>query len=160
MMENLSEIFAEINSCKYLFLRDLTEPEENSLRLLIEEASASGEPQPIKIAGTDLGNGVPISSTDDSRFFEITWHNYIAYFVRNESYTVIDKYEKVEWGSLAREYSKSRFLDYVSLATIAQADYPGPFKHIEIICEMHVIDIASTEIPRIQRLRPPRIGRE
>lgn len=153
-MAILPELFAEMNSCKYLLLRDMTEPDENSLRLVVEEASARGVPKPIKIGDIELGEGVPIRSTRESRFFEIIWHHYIAYSVRNESYTARDKYDEVDWGELVCGYSKSRFLDYVSQATFASAVHPGPFQHIRVVCQNHVIDIASTEIPRIERLRP------
>jgi hypothetical protein len=153
-MEILPAIFAEINSCEYFFLRSITEPEENILRLIIEEAGAGGPPVPLKIGDTVLGEGIPITSTGDSRLFEITWNDYIAYSVRNESYATTADDEKVAWGKRVREYSKSRFLDYISQATFASAEYPGPFQHIQIVSENHIIDVGSTKIPRIQRLRP------
>jgi hypothetical protein len=39
----------EIDACKYLFLRELGEPEENSLRLVIEEAKANGPAEDIEV---------------------------------------------------------------------------------------------------------------
>jgi hypothetical protein len=153
-MAILPELFDEINSCETLYLREITEPEENCLRLLIEEATSSSVPVPIKIGGTDLGRGFPVRSTCDSRLFEITWRNYVAYSLRNESYAGSDEYETIEWGKRVRVFSRSHFLDYVSHATFAGPEYPGPFQHMSIGCEMHIIDIVSHISPTIRRLRP------
>jgi hypothetical protein len=153
-MAILPEHFAEINSCEYLFLRDVTEPEEKRLRLLVEEASVSGMPTSIMIGGTEIKDVRPVLSTDASRLFEISWNCYIAYSVRNESYAARDEYDEVEWGQRVCAYSKSRFLDYISYATFACAEYPGTFQHIGLACENHVVDIVSTDSPEIRRLRP------
>jgi hypothetical protein len=153
-MAILPEHFAEINSCEYLFLREISEPEENRLRLLLEEARASGIPTSMIVAGVEIKDCRSVLSTDTSRLFEINWDTYIAYSVRDESYAVRDKYDQAEWGERVCIYSKSRFLDYVSQETFACAEHPGPFQHIGVACENHIIDIISTHSPRVQRLRP------
>jgi len=38
---------------------------------------------------------------------------------------------------------------YVQHTIFATEDYPGPHNHIGIICEDHIIDIASTVEPHI-----------
>ncbi|WP_232289113.1 hypothetical protein [Paenibacillus sp. Aloe-11] len=73
---------------------------------------------------------------------------YIGYSVRNESYTVWDDYEQFD-GKIFRVYSKSRYLDFIKISTIATDDYPGPYKHYGISCSNHIIDIVSTSDPII-----------
>lgn len=81
--------------------------------------------------------------------FEVIWPSYIGYAVRNESYTTWDKEE--EWtGSSFRIYSKSKFLDFIANGTFASDEYPGPFRHYEIICCDQIIDIASQDQPIVR----------
>jgi hypothetical protein len=151
----LAELFADINSCPYLFLREMSEPEENSLRLLIEEGIVSAEATPIEVAGVVIEGGHRITSTENARLFEIYWDQYIAYGVRNESYVIGgDDSERFELGNLARIYSKSNFLDYMRKATFASDEHPGPALHIEIICQSHIIDVLSIAVPSVKRLGP------
>jgi hypothetical protein len=145
-------LLAEVDLCEYLYLRELTEPKDNELRLLIEEAGVAEPPSDVTVAGVTFASR-PIESTDESRLFEIKWDQYIAYSVRNESYAVIDEYEIVEMGRRACLYTKSRFLDYVKKATFASENYPGPFRHIGINCLNHTIDVIATVTPTIRDLR-------
>ena len=144
----------EIDSCHSLFLREATEPIQNSLRLIIEEAIVLPEEVPIRMGGTEITGCHPVKSTDDSRVFEISWKNYVAYSLINESFTVKDESQEFS-GRLFRIYTKSHFLDYVSRATIACKEYPGPLQHIEVICECHVVDVVSTESPQVRQIRFP-----
>ena len=57
-------------------------------------------------------------------------------------------------GRFFRIYSKSTFLDYVSRATFASEQYPGPLSHVGLICQNHIVDVVSTKSPAIRRLRP------
>ena len=70
----------------------------------------------------------------------------------NESYTYLDKEEEFE-GRLACIYTKSRFLDYVRISTLASDEYPGPFKHYGFNCLNHIVDIVSADPPKIVELR-------
>jgi hypothetical protein len=36
-----SELFSALNSCEYLYLREISEPEDNTLSLTVEEAAGS-----------------------------------------------------------------------------------------------------------------------
>jgi hypothetical protein len=129
-----AELFADLNSCQYLFLRDTAEPRENSLRLLIEEGIPSPEPVSLKIAGTVITDCHKVTVGENARRFEICWDSYVAYSIRNESFVVADdESEKFELGNLVRVYSESKFLEYVRSATIAHDEYPGPTRHIEIV---------------------------
>ena len=153
-MTIIPQLFEEIDSCKYLFLRDITEPNDNSLLLLIEEASASPESVTREVGGAKFTDLHPIESTDQSRLFEVLWDSYIAYSVRNESFVTADDSEIVLLGRLVRVYSKSNYLDYVSRATFAVATNPDPLLHVGMICENHIIDVVSIDLPRVRKLRP------
>jgi hypothetical protein len=148
-----SDVRDEIESCRFLFLRDLTEPEENTLRVVIEEAKADGPPEDIEILGKIISGSRPIESDESCRLFELIWPSYVAYTVRNESYTSWDESEEWE-GNLFRLYSKSEFRDYVSRGTFATDDYPGPLQHWSLVCLRHVVDVIACVEPEMRRLRP------
>ena len=151
-MKTIPKQLAELDTCASLFLREISEPRQNSLRLLIEEAQVMPEEVTIRFAGTEIGNCHPVRSTTNSRLFEIVWDKYVAYSVINESYATPSESEEFS-GRFARFYSKSHFLDYVSRATFAGNEYPGPLQHIAIISECHIIDVVSTEPPRVRDMR-------
>jgi len=152
-MSVLPELFREIDSCKYLFLREISEPQENRIRLLVEEAGAIGEKVSLNLPGTVITDWRPIEATADSRLFELVWNFYVAYSVRNESFVARDGSETFS-GRLFNVYSRSHFLDYVSTATFARKEHPGPLHHFGVNCLNHIIDVISTEPPKIRQLRP------
>ena len=148
---------AEIDSCKYLYLREIGEPQDNELRLLVEEADASETMRSMSLPGDVVLTGSEIRSDDKSRLFELSWSFYIAYSVRNESYVIADETEAIQSGHLLRLYAKSRFLDYISRSTFASKDHPGgPLPPVEVVCLNHVIDVISIKLRQIRQLRPPR----
>lgn len=149
----LADLLANLNSCRYLFLREIAEPQQNSLRLVIEEGIDSTEATPIEFAGVPLGEGYRVTTGEHTCLFELVWDSYIAYSISNESYAAHSDSEKFELGNLARVYSESSFLNYIRTATIACDDYPGPSQHIELICECHIIDVVSTTVPTVKILR-------
>jgi hypothetical protein len=153
-MDLSPQLFAEINSCDYLLLREIAEPEENTLRLLLEEASPERQETTIEVAGTMITGGHRVLSNERSRCFELLWDGYIAYSVINESYCAADQNETSDGGRHCRIYSESRFLDFLSRATFAKPEYPGPFKHASVLCENHIVDVASTTAPRVRSLPP------
>jgi len=152
-MSTLSLLTDEIDSCEYLFLREISEPRDNRLRLLIEEAAVTGPPLTRKLPGLEMTGCREIKSTSTSRLFEVTWEVYVAYSIRNESFVSRDEMEMFS-GRLFRTYSKSHFLDYVSKATFASEQYPGPLQHIGVICLNHIVDVISTKPPAIDKIRP------
>jgi hypothetical protein len=54
--------FDKINSDKYLYLTDIGEPDENELRLVIEEAKASGPPEDLTVGDTVIGGKIDHTS--------------------------------------------------------------------------------------------------
>jgi hypothetical protein len=140
----------EIDSCDYLFLREITELEKGELRLAVFEGRAIAESVVSNIGGTQITDLHPVRPT--GKLFEIIWKTYITYSVRNESYFAVSKDEEIVVGKKFRIYSNSNFLDFVSRGTFATTEYPGPFQHYGVLCENHIIDVVSIDAPQIQRL--------
>ncbi len=152
-MESVPKNLAELDTCSSLLLREIGEPNQNCLRLLIEEAIVMPDEVSVKFAGAEIANCHPVRSTVNSRLFEIVWDNYVAYSVANESYSTRNESEEFS-GRFARLYGKSRFLDYVSRATLACKEYPGILQHVQLVCECHIVDVASTKFPQVSQIRP------
>jgi hypothetical protein len=148
-------LFQLINQHRYLYLIEICEPEDNVLKLTLAEAKVSGSRENIVLGGVEIKDIAPIVVAEDSFVYEVIFDHYIAYSVRNESYTGLDKEEEFE-GRLACIYTKSRFLDYVGVSTFASDDHPGPFKHYGFNCLNHIVDIVSTSSPKIVELRSNR----
>jgi hypothetical protein len=151
-METIPKDLAELDACASLYLREIAEPAQNSLRLLIVEAFAMPEEVTVRFAETQIANCHLVKPTVNSHLFEIVWDNYVAYSVANESYSTRNESEEF-CGRFARLYAKSHFLDYISRATLATMKYPGPMKHIQVVCESHIIDVVATKFPRVSQLR-------
>jgi hypothetical protein len=130
--DDITEI-AEINDCRSLFLSDFQEAGQNSLRVQVAEGLPVGPPQSIKVGQTVIPDCTAIQITNKSRVFEILWSNYVGYSVLNESYASVSDEECCE-GNRFRIYSKSRFIQFMSQATFARDDYPGPTRHYGIAC--------------------------
>lgn len=143
----------QINQHQHTYVEELTEPDENLLRIVIAEAIVGDEPEDLDIGGTVLSGCKPIYSDESCCRYEVIFDHYVAYSVLNESYANGDPNDP-QLGRAFRTYTSSMFLDYVSKATFATNLYPGQFKHYEIVCLDHVIDIASVNEPKITLLGP------
>ena len=145
----LMDFFKKINSHKYIFLGEISEPEDNVLRLVIEEAKVAEDEESIEVLGQELNGLRSIDVSDDSNIYEVIFDSYIGYSVINESYACNS--EDDEWeGRLFCIYNESEFLKYLSKASFASEDYPGPYKHYGFNCLNHIVEIASIEQPRIK----------
>ncbi len=138
----------QIDTHKYLYLTKIFEPNDNQLRLTIEEAGSSGVEEDLSIYGHTFSDIQAIVSDDRHYAYDIFFSDYIAYSVRNESFAGNDNNEKFV-GRLFCIYSKSAFLDYVSKSTFATAEYPGPFVHYGFNCLNHIVDVISLHSPDI-----------
>ncbi|NJM54274.1 MAG: hypothetical protein HC846_13370 [Blastocatellia bacterium] len=89
-----------------------------------------------------------IISDERCKRYRLLFKNYIAYSVRNEMFTNWDDDEKFE-GILFRQYSKSKFLDYVESSTSTESAKfmmnAESYFHIGICCLNHIIDVACLE---------------
>jgi hypothetical protein len=150
------EIISLLNQAKYLFLRQISEPEENSLRLVVEEAIADptetvSAPDPTGSFAEILKAASPIKSVEGCRRFELQWSGYVAYLVTEEGVGSGGSDEdEVYTGKLLRAYTKSHFLDHLSRDTGGHIE---PIQHYKLICQNHLIDVASYSPPEVRLLR-------
>jgi hypothetical protein len=136
----------------YIYLKDINEPEDNHLRLTFFRSKYSNSSN-VDISDINTTNSYSSIDIDDSLpIIQLDFDWYIGYSVINECFTVLDKYE-LSKGNAFRIYSKSRYLDFINAGTIATEEYPGPFKHYEIACLNHIIDIVSVSEPTIKELK-------
>ncbi len=148
------KIIEKVNDHKYINIKEMSEPEDTVLRIIIEQASVGEEERNLTV-GTSVISGLRDIVSDEKCFaYEVIFETYIAYSVINESFTQVDESE-VYTGNLFRIYSKSHFLDYVKVATFASEDYPGVFSHYEIAALNHIVEIVSVDSPKINLLRVP-----
>ncbi|HEY9104705.1 hypothetical protein [Chitinimonas sp.] len=134
-----------LRSCPALALISLNEPSENRLRLVVT-TTVPGDTGLLHRPG----HAVP-AQDGAQQVFELLWPSYIGYSVLNEEYVSADRYECFE-GRLLVRYQRSHYMDYMAAASFATTDYPGPLQHWGLFCVDHVINIASTEAPRIRVL--------
>lgn len=147
------DVFSTLNQVKYLYLRHISEPEDNSLRLLVEEGIADftqvGSTQnSSSLFAEILKDALPIRSTGNCRAFELQWSRYVAYLVTEEIVGSGARNEdEVYTGNVLRVYTKSHFLDYLSRDT---AGHTHPILHYKLICQNHLIDVASYSPPEVR----------
>ncbi len=146
------DFFEKINNHKYLYLTEIGEPEENELRLLIEEGQVTGPIKNVQVGKVEIEGCSEIKITEDSCVYEVHFESYIGYSVLNESFTSGDDSENYE-GHLFRIYSRSHFIDYLKKASFADDDYPGTYKHYGFVCSNHIVHIASIKEPNIKQIK-------
>jgi hypothetical protein len=145
------EAITALNACEYLFLAAIEELDNNCLRLVVREGRPVAAPEPLVVGDAVISGCRRIDVTDESATFELLWKRYVAYSVMNESFATVDEEEQYT-GHRFRIYSKSHFIDYVSRASFACDQYPGPTQHVAVVCENHVIDVIAAITPVVQRL--------
>ena len=152
----MSPLVEAIRACKYLYLHSLSEPEENSLRVVLHEAKVGGPPTAEQLAEESLpevrallAGSKAIVHGPGCQVFELVWTSYVGYSVENESYALPEPKESVGEGRLLVVYTESVYLSYLAKATFTSADYPGSFKHWALCCLNHVVNVASVEEPAI-----------
>ncbi|MCZ8520962.1 MULTISPECIES: hypothetical protein [Paenibacillus] len=143
-------IFQDLMELKDVFFIGLTEPKLNSLRVIFSKSISGDTPEQVMIGKTSL-DAYPINVDENEPLIQIEFERYIAYSVRNESYTSWDEYEEFE-GKVFRIYRKSRYLDFIGVSTFATEDFPGPFKHYGICCLDHIVDIVSVSEPIVSEI--------
>ncbi|SDO23189.1 hypothetical protein SAMN04487897_11060 [Paenibacillus sp. yr247] len=143
--------YKDLKELKDVFFFGHTEPEVNSLRLYFSK-SKTGEAEPLIIGEKNFGDSYPINVDKNSPVIQIDFETYVAYSIRNESFTTWDDYEEFE-GKIFRIYKKSRYLDFITVGTFASEDFPGPFKHYGISCFDHIVDVVSVSEPVINEIK-------
>ena len=87
--QDKDEVISLLNQAKYLYLRQISEPEEKSLCLVVEEAIADrtetvSMPDPASPFAEIRKGASPIKSVEGCRAFELQWSRYVAYLVTEE----------------------------------------------------------------------------
>ncbi len=146
-----------LDSAKYLYLRELSEPCDNSLRLVVQEAVANpdGQVGPIPdLPGLAkvLEGASPIECSVSCRTFELRWNHYVAYLVTEECAGSCGQYDdEVFTGNLFRIYTKSHFLEHLVRDTGGHAQ---EIRHYKLLCLNHLIDVAAYGPPEIKQAGP------
>ena len=144
----MNNVIQLINECQYLFLNALTEPQDNALLVVVDEARISHETHDLQMDGRLISAMNPIEVDKNSQRFSLSWSEYIMYSVTNESYAASNDEEIFE-GKLFRKYSKSFFLEYAKKGTFASDEYPGVMHHWEVACLNHIVNVISHVEPVI-----------
>jgi hypothetical protein len=153
-MSNLPE-FDTLNSVGYLCLRELSEPKDNSLRIVAEEAvanhSGKGRVQPgLPGSAKILTEYSPMESMDGCRAFELFWRSDVAYLVAEKCVgSCGEPTGETYTGTLFRVYTQSHFLDHLARDTGA---HTRPIQHDKLTCLNHLLDVACYDPPEIRRM--------
>ncbi|MGI4797482.1 MAG: hypothetical protein ACRYG8_26235 [Janthinobacterium lividum] len=160
---DFTTLLADIDTCPSFYLRRLWEPRDNELSIIIDEAKSSPslradltleEKTGIERGLVDMG-GSPytfLSMLPDSRAFSLTWQQYKAYHVTNETYDVRDKDDLVTAGRLVKLFERSAYLDYINMRTFDMPDIRGPLAHVGVFCLNHSIDVVGFGLPVIRQV--------
>jgi len=150
-----------LEKVKHLYLRGLSEPTDNSLLLVVEEAIINRSRNLHREADSRLSSvlretgilesAYPIESTETCRAFKLYWKRYAAYLVTEELVGSNGKGydDEVYKGRLLRKYTSSHFLDHLARNT---GGHLSPVQHYKLICLNHLIDVAAYEPPEIELL--------
>ena len=101
-----------------------------------------------------LAKSRPIEINENC-LFEICFHDYIIYQIRNESFWSGDPHE-IRHGKYLITFEKSKLLSHLEEITDAQqlegsSFYPGEWTHYGIYTQNHVIDVISYCSPDVSR---------
>lgn len=154
-MTQEDKIISMLDRAEYLYLRHICEPSENSLLLVVEEATINrsklGEASVSACLFSEiLKDASPIEATAGCRTFELRWDRYVAYLVTEELVgSGGDHSDEVYTGNLFRVYSTSHLLNHLARNTGGHIE---PLMHYKLICLNHLIDVASYRPPQIRLL--------
>ena len=119
-----NEAIARLESCYCVHFVSLEEIGESDLRLVV-------------------------SANEGPDLFEFVWSKHFAYAARSEHFCQMDQDEK--WtGDIFRVFSNSKFLDFISAATFANHQLPGPFHHYQVQSLYRIIDVVALEPPIVR----------
>ena len=142
----LMDFVDQLNTHKWLYLDRLYEETDLELCIVVDEAKVPGGELETFDNATAYG---PIVSDETCKRYKITFKNYVAYSVTNETCAGGDSDEEFT-GKVFRTYSKSQFLAYIASSTSGLIDVLSPYTHYEIVTLNQVIDVAATREPEIE----------
>ncbi|ELN6871154.1 hypothetical protein RZY50_004697 [Vibrio parahaemolyticus] len=157
----MRSVIDEINKFQYAEITDIGENENGDFQFTIWEmvsvqSEASNDSQDKLNSFDDLvSKSYPILHTDSCKQFKVIFpaFEHFCYSVVDESYAHVNSWEEYEYSGCIGVYTKSAFLDYLDVETIACDVYPGPYKHYSICSLSKIINVASTSAPEIVRLK-------
>lgn len=149
--------FDALRSCASLSLVQLHEGDDGALEVVAKEAGFGAVPTEHELAGEPderlrnlLRAARVVEHLPGCATFRIRWPRYISYAMLNESFALPEPAMSLSSGRLLAEYSTSRFLDDLKGALWGYNEYPGQWKHWELHCSDHVLQVVSTEDPHIE----------
>lgn len=103
-----------------------------------------------------LAESRPIEANEQCSY-EICFHNYIIYQIRNESFCSYDP-EEIRHGRYLILFERSKLLSHLGAVTDAQrlddgSYYPGEWKHYGIYTQNHIIDVIALDAPDISKIK-------
>lgn len=155
MLREDEEIISILNNVRYLYLRDLSEPIDNSLLITVDEAIVDRSAAAVRDAAGVLPeiarDAAPIRTTETCMTFELHWRRCAAYLVTEELVGSGGSYDdEIFTGRVLRTYTKSHFLDHLARDTGGHIE---PILHYKLVCLNHLIDVASYAAPEVRLLR-------
>ena len=152
----MNDHIATIRACEFLYLHSICKPADGGVQVVIHEAKTGGpvstqvlENEPLAEVKAILARSNAIVHTPECKVFTVTWPKYVSYCMENESFALPEPPTSASEGRLFVVYTASNYLEYVSKASFASAEYPGPFKHWALLCLDHIFNVVSTEEPVI-----------
>lgn len=135
--------FSDINKCKYLILEEYREVGDNELVISLLEAAPSNETETVKIAANVTTQANRVAVPARAKRFVLHFDICVSIQIVNESYATPPTSAELYSGRLAREYTKSKYIDYVRATTIIEAVWPNQIRHYGILTESSCFDVVS-----------------
>ena len=140
----------QIDAASYIMIENIKDSGGNDFEFELLLGRVSTHEEYVQIGESKIGPAKQIIFDELSPAFRITFARYIAFSVIDESYGDGDDFAYS--GINIRKYTESFFLQYVRQDTFATDNYPGKFIHYRFLSENHIINVASTEEPIIEKL--------
>lgn len=143
-MNERTDKIALLDSAECLYLRQISEPRDNTLRIVVREAIANHTKASTENRGIPrnlLTGAAPIESTETCKMFVLYWPRYVAHLVTEEGVgSCGNRNDEPFTGRFFRVCEKSHLLDHIARDTGAHLK---PYRHYKIICLNRLIDIVS-----------------
>jgi len=146
----LMNLVEQINSHKWLYLDRLYEERDLELSVIINEARILGSELVTVENASAYGS---IVSDETCNKYKITFKNYVAYCVTNETCAGVSDDEQFS-GALFRTYSKSQFMSYIAASGGALVETLDRYTHYQVVTLNQIIDVAATREPEIENVSP------
>jgi len=137
--------FKLMNSFEYISLQKICESHDEVFHMVIGGLGVISDFRSDNYEDREI-ELIQLAKRGREISIDIKFENYIGYSILDESYAIDNENETTN-GRLFCEHKNSYYLDYISKASIASAEYPGPFNHYSFNCLNHIIDIASLDEP-------------